>query len=288
MTHKNVFDMFLESIQNTPFQPMASPVGLRHLRKFEAPRPPAKMLPAVIHELLSKPVDYYRPKEEAVALTRESITHVAFALDESSSMLRDRFATIEGYNAQLDASRSQEKDVGDLRFTDCRFSSEVSFPAVCKSIKELKNLTPETYDPDGSTSLYDALGETIAKLLSTEEIWLPTTACLVTLFTDGEENTSQTFSAAILREVLARLEATGRWTFLLLGSKASIGTLADVLAVDRRNVEGYDISTAAGKTEAFSKVVGATNSYMAMRSMGGSKLEAAFSTEQALPQFPSV
>ncbi|MCC5611588.1 VWA domain-containing protein [Nostoc sp. CHAB 5834] len=277
MTHKTNLDIFLENIQNKPFQPMAMRGGLQSFDNF---RPPAaKMLPPVIYELLSKPVDFYRPKGEAVALTPESVTHVAFALDESSSMSRDKHATIEGYNAQLDARRDDDKEVGDLRFTDCRFSSEVRFPCLCKSINEMENLTLETYTPSGGTSLYDALGETIAMLLSTEEIWAPTTACLVTLFTDGEENTSRTFSASILREVIACLEATGRWTFLLLGPRSSVGSLADILAIDRRNVEGYDISTAAGKTEAFSKVVGATNSYMAMRSMGGSKLEAAFATE---------
>ena len=129
-------------------------------------------------------------------------------------------------------------------------------------------LTVGTYQPQGNTALLDAIGSTIAALLQTPDINSPNTATLVTTFTDGQENASRVYSAETIKAMVQRLEATGRWTFALLGPQSTVTGLADMLAVKAKNVSGYDESSVADKRMAFSKMAMASEEIMYARKEG--------------------
>ena len=48
--------------------------------------------------------------------------------------------------------------------------------------------------------------------------------------------------------MVRRLEATGRWTFALVGPQQTVSGLADMLAVKACNVAGYDETSIAEKS----------------------------------------
>ncbi|WP_119157539.1 VWA domain-containing protein [Caldimonas tepidiphila] len=239
-------------------KPVCSPLGKR-----------ATGLPPAIRELLDKPVSCFEELAGAAEKAgEEPVTHIAFVLDDSGSMREGMDATIEGFNSQVREVREGAKTAGRTTFTDVRFGARVRVECVAEDISCIPELSAETYRPSGTTPLYDGLGITLSRLLEQEGIHDAKTATLVTLFTDGGENSSRIFDAEILREVIVRLEATDRWTFALVGPSDSVSTLAELLSVRADNVRAYDPAKLGSRRKAFEGVSAASASYMRLRSMG--------------------
>lgn len=255
-----------------------SPIAAFFRRDRSAAAQP-ETLPAVVAAVLARPVESFRPAhrpEGAPAATTGPLTHVAFVLDASGSMERDKAETISGFNAQVGTVREGAVTAGRTTFTDVQFGGEVRMNAVATDIDAMHPLTAATYRPDGNTPLYDALGDTVAALLATPRIDEANTATLVTVFTDGLENASTRYDAATLSGLIERLEATGRWTFALVGPRGSVHQLADALAVRHDNVGAYDPLSVAEKVEAFGTTQVASAAYMAARSAGATSRRGLF------------
>lgn len=236
-------------------------------------------LPPVITELLSRPVESFKPAAghgtggaagDAVdgAPVAPPLTHIVSLLDQSSSMSFGLEATLEGFNANVHAVREGAREAGHTLFTDIRFASSVDLRQLAGSLEAMQPLSRENYAPHGGTALFDAIGAAIEGLMAQADIWQPQTAVLVTVFTDGEENSSRRYGAATLRALIERLEATGRWTFALIGPHAGARDLASALAIKEGNVKGYDVSSIQGKAGAFADVAAASTQYLSMRSVG--------------------
>lgn len=221
-----------------------------------------------VQELLSQPVEHFQALATAPSDGRAPRTNVAFLLDCSGSMQMGKSATLEGYNAQVEVIRAGAKDVGETTYTDVHFASEVHLRSVAVGLEQLTPLTEATYQPAGNTALLDAMGATVAALLETEGINSPETATLVTVFTDGRENASRVYSVQMIRNIILRLEATGRWTFALVGPRQTVTALARVLTIRPKNVTGFDVESIEDKRAAFSKVALANERLMAQRKRG--------------------
>jgi len=176
---------------------------------------------------------------------------------------------IEGFNEQIRIVRDASSSVGDTRFTEAQFSDEVELRRVASSVDELEPLSRESYCPAGGTALYDALGQTIAALLRTEHIHSADTAVLVTIFTDGEDNASKRYFPGLLADLVRRLEATGRWTFALIGPCEGVLSLGKLLAIKASNIAGYDPYTVDGLKSAFVMSSAANSTFMESRSVHG-------------------
>lgn len=226
-------------------------------------------LPEVIQQVLAQPVSIYEELRSLKPGPMDTpLTNVAFVLDKSSSMETGKSATIEGFNDQVRVVTEGAKTAGETTFTEVQFSSGVEVRRVAAALSTMSKLTNETYVPSGWTALYDALGDTICALLMTPRIGSVLTANLVTLFTDGEENQSTRYDTEILSELIKRLEATGRWTFALVGPRGGVTTLAKLLAVKQTNVAGYNPASVEERVQVMGRMSSASASYMNMRSMG--------------------
>lgn len=252
-------------IKNRPNQPYSGGIILR-----DSVGVPRYELPAVVKDVLSRPLSYYEETvgDAPMVENMAPLTNVAFILDGSSSMTTGKQATIDGFNSQANAVREGAKTAGETRFTEVFFANEVQVRRVAASLDQLEPLSDANYHPEGGTALYDAIGSTIASLLQTPGINCRNTATLVTIFTDGEENSSRLYSVHTVRELISRLEATGRWTFALVGPSRSVGTLAQMLAVKPGNVAGFAPESVASRRAVFDKMVGASATYMSARSLG--------------------
>lgn len=236
-------------------------------------------IPSAVQELLAKPVSFYKENQSEAASTSAPLTNVAFILDCSGSMSHGKEATIEGFNSQVQVIRDGAKDAGATTFTDVQFSSDVNLKTVAGDLDHLAPLNESTYQPGGNTALLDAIGATVAALLATKNINSPDTATLVTTFTDGQENASRIYSAALIRDMVQRLEATGRWTFALVGPQQTVAGLADLLSVRASNVAGYDETSITDKSLAFRKVAMANERMMFKRKEGGKQFDALYDAE---------
>lgn len=244
---------------------------------FESSGESVVISPLVL-ELLERSVDSFKPTETATFNPASALTHVAFILDSSGSMNHGKEATIEGFNAQLQVVKQGAELAGRTLFTEVHFDNEVKTRTWVEDLsvqadEALLAMTAESYQPRGGTALYDALGSTIARLLATPEISAPSTAVLVTLFTDGHENASQAYDAGVLKKLVERLEATQRWTFALVGPQNTISGLAELLSVKRKNITGFDVHSVSDKRKAFEKTSVASAKYMALRAQGATSCD---------------
>lgn len=220
---------------------------------------------AKVQEMLKRPVESFAPQDTS---SQEPMTYAALVLDESGSMLRHKASALEGFNAQVGVIREGAKEAGRTAVSLTTFNSLGKPALVARPVEELRPLTPAEYNPNGGTALFDAIGETLERLLERSDINSPNTAVLVAIFTDGEENASRRYSAETLKELIIRLEATGRWTFTLMGPEGTSQELASLLNLHKGNVSQFNPADAASTQAAFGTMTEAATRYMSMRSMG--------------------
>lgn len=103
-----------------------------------------------------------------------------------------------------------------------------------------RNLEWKAYRPGGGTPLYDAMGMAISKMNAqvTDE-----DNVLVTVITDGEENSSVEWTLKMIRTMIEKLKKQ-HWTFTLIGTdNLDVESMAHSFAIDehlefRQDVEG--------------------------------------------------
>ena len=258
-----------------PFAPV-SPQPRQHSRASHWP----DGLPPQVRRILDTPVPVFVAlQKEAPAPGAQPLTHVGFVLDRSSSMETGKSATIEGFNTQVNVVKAGARDAGETRLTMVDFATEARLRYVGLPPDALEPLNEGNYIPDGWTALYDGIGLIIAELLAQPGMDSPLTATLVTIFTDGEENRSSLYSAAILRELIQKLEASGRWTFALVGPRHGVAALARLLAIDPSNTTGFNPASESDRVDTQIRMASASASYMSSRSLGHTQMSGLYDEE---------
>lgn len=195
-------------------------------------------------------------------------TQVLFVLDSSGSMQAGKHITIAGFNQQVDVVREMAQDAGQTSVTLITFSSQVRQCYTDKPAQALEHLTDASYRVGGGTALLDAVGAAIETAIGSPQVTDPNTAVLIAIFTDGEENASRYMTGDMISEGVRALEATGRFTFTLMGPNEHLESLADMLKIQKGNVARFDAATDAGRARGMGQMAAATSAYMALRSTG--------------------
>lgn len=142
---------------------------------------------------------------------------VAVLLDRSGSMEEIRDDVIGGFNAFLAKIGG---DAGTTLVTLTQFDS-VSVDVLCDGMpaREVLPLTHDTFEPRGTTPLFDALGSTLA--LTEERVrrlgW--TGSVMFVIITDGHENASTEWTRERVFARVKQMEESG-WAFLYMGAHA--------------------------------------------------------------------
>lgn len=111
-------------------------------------------------------------------------------IDESGSMQFIKTATIDSVNETIQTIRSAQKkhEEQEHYISLVTFNDDVKTVYECVPVDEVKELTAETYQPNCSTALYDAMGISLnalrKKVAEGDKV-------LVTVVTDGYENSSK-------------------------------------------------------------------------------------------------
>lgn len=137
--------------------------------------------------------------------------------DESGSMSVIRDTTLAGLNETITTcQKMQEKfPTMEQRITLITFDSnhtKVIFDNI--PALEAKPLSQKDYVPGAATPLYDAVGQAITKTYAQTE---KTDNVLVTILTDGEENSSTEFDLKMVKRLIDKQKEQG-WTFTFIGT----------------------------------------------------------------------
>jgi len=174
-----------------------------------------------------------------------------FILDRSGSMEACRDDTIGGFNAFL---REQQAEGGTL--TLILFDHEYSVSYTNKPISDVEPLTINTFVPRGATALLDAIGKAIKNTQSN----VPT----VVILTDGQENSSQEYTKAHIKDLIEQKTKDG-WTFVYLGANQDAFAEAGQLGIaptatanfdTRRTPEAFRALSAAMSSQASNNAQG--------------------------------
>lgn len=157
-------------------------------------------------------------------------------VDESGSMSHLREATLSGINETIATIRSAQEEFASTQehtLTLVTFDSGSNRPDVRTMIdnmpiSEVKEFT--NYMPNGCTPLYDAMGQSLTSLHNRIKGDSDATA-VVTVLTDGLENSSKEWNATSLRHLIEQLKAEG-WSFSYMGSAHNVKEVTDLLSIE--------------------------------------------------------
>jgi len=100
----------------------------------------------------------------------------------------------------------------------------------------------KTYAPDGSTALLDAIGRTIdetgARLAAMSEADRPGKV-IIAILTDGEENSSGTFTWAQISDMIRHQQDVYKWEFLFLGANQDAIATAARMNISRNSSANF-------------------------------------------------
>ena len=143
--------------------------------------------------------------------------HNLIIVDESGSMEIIRKQAFVGMNETLDTVRKmQDKFPGiEQKLTLITFDSDhFKWHYDDVTASNTKNLDWKAYRPCAGTPLYDAIGKGVSKVNAQVE---DGENVLVTIITDGEENSSEEWTLKAIRKLIEKLKKQN-WTFTLIGT----------------------------------------------------------------------
>jgi len=154
-------------------------------------------------------------------------------LDESGSMGCIKQQTINGFNETIQTIDTAQKKFPEQNHlvTLVNFNSEnIRTILELAPIDLAAQLNANTYQPNNGTPLYDALGISLSKLrlqidCKTEH------QVLVTIITDGEENTSKEFTGQMIKKMIDELKSLG-WVFTFIGANIDVEKVAAQISVN--------------------------------------------------------
>jgi hypothetical protein len=179
-----------------------------------------------------RPKEYVRPPEPP----EDRSILINFVLDKSGSMEAIRGATISGFNEfKSDQAREAGKALMTLTLFDTRFDTV----ATAVPIGDVLDLTLESYEPDGCTALYDAVGHTM-RITDDYVAKNHPDQVLFVIMTDGQENSSREFGRdKIFRLIEARQRDAG-YEFVYLGANQDSYLTGQEMGIRAGRMLDYD------------------------------------------------
>ncbi|MGM9697396.1 MAG: VWA domain-containing protein [Prevotella sp.] len=153
-------------------------------------------------------------------------------VDESGSMSIIEKQALAGLNETIDTVKKMQNLHPDMeqRISLLTFdSSHKTFKYDNVKAEAARLLGARDYNPGGCTPLYDAIGIAISKLnaQTTDK-----DSVLVTIITDGEENSSEEYSLRMIKTLIDKMKKQG-WTFTLIGTdNLDVEGMAGQMSID--------------------------------------------------------
>ena len=153
-------------------------------------------------------------------------------VDESGSMSIIHRQAFSGMNETLQTIRMMQEKYPDQeqRVTLVTFDTgHTKWHFNNTLASNTKDLAWKDYNPSGGTPLYDAIGNAVSK---TNAHVSEDDNVLVTIITDGEENSSEEWTLKMVRTMIEKLKKQN-WTFTLIGTdNLDVETMAQSFAIE--------------------------------------------------------
>ena len=208
--------------------------------------------------------------QDPVYVTKSPLkNYVVLILDKSGSMKSIKNEVVGGFNDQIKEIKKKNTEFGmETKICLVTFSTFVDTPILwLEDIEKVIPLTDETYNPDGYTAMYDAVGTTVESLLKLPEANDEDLSFLVIVISDGEENNSQKFNADKVAELVSSCEKTGRWTFSYVGANQDLKAVSQDLNININNTLAF-MADSDGYQKTSGRISGSMGHWYNSRNVG--------------------
>lgn len=151
---------------------------------------------------------------------------IVFLLDRSGSMRGIEQDTIGGYNSYIESQKNN-----NVKVTTVLFDDKYEMVTNREDIKNIKELTNETYYVRGCTALLDAIGKTINYMDSQKS-----KKVMFIITTDGLENASKEYNRSQIKELI---EGHSNWEFMYIGADIDSYSEGSSIGIKRDNISSY-------------------------------------------------
>lgn len=162
-------------------------------------------------------------------------------IDESGSMCCLKDAVMQGFNDTLTTIRENHKKFGD---NQTHFLSLVLFNSDHynliydkATLDRVRRMHHRDYNPTGGTPLYDAIGKTVSEMrdyVASRE----NAAVMVTIITDGMENSSTKYHRDDINHLISELKEEG-WQFTLIGAGVDAEQIGSQISISNTLTVGH-------------------------------------------------
>lgn len=165
---------------------------------------------------------YRRPQTDPV--TSNNFFKIVIVLDESGSMESVKNNMKDAIN---DLIKEQQQVKGrPTTFTLVKFNDKVNRVIKNKPLEDIRLLTSDDYTPNGSTALYDCIGDTIEWFRNEKDV-------LLVIVTDGQENASRSFSKSEVLRMIENKKKNDGWTYVYLSNDLQTASQGDGIGCKR-------------------------------------------------------
>ena len=158
-------------------------------------------------------------------LASDEYTEFLYIMDASGSMYSVTEDVIRGFNAFISEQQLQE---GRAFLTTVIFNHAVCTLYESKDISLVQDIDRESYQATGSTALFDAIGQSVIKL----ENRAKTKNVLVTIMTDGYENSSRYFTKSKIKRMIESQTSKG-WEFVFAGANVDVDKIGEAIGIKK-------------------------------------------------------
>jgi len=194
---------------------------------------------------------------------KKGLTEIIFVVDRSGSMESIRTDMIGGFNAFL---KEQRKVPTECKVSFYQFDTTPPIPEKVYervNLKEVKDLTLDTFVPRGGTPLLDAVANVIRstgeRLKNTDESERPEKV-LVVCITDGEENSSREWNGEQVKQMIEHQEQNYKWEFVYLGANQNAWATGTAFGFKGSSTLGY-VASKGGVDNMFKSLADKVTSY---------------------------
>lgn len=167
-------------------------------------------------------------------------TEIVFILDKSGSMSGLEEDTIGGYNSML---KKQQKEEGQAIITTVLFDNNYDIIHDRTDIEEIRPLTEKEYYVGGTTSLLDAIGKTVNKIIratkNTKKEYQADKVMFV-IITDGMENSSKEYNYEKIKSMIELQKERYNWEFIFLGANIDAISTAERFGINADRAANYN------------------------------------------------
>ena len=190
-------------------------------------------------------------------MNNKTIYH--FVVDQSGSMAGLENQTIEGFNTQLKTIKKLKEEFpqNDYIVSVTYFENEVFDVIRFGKVEDIPLLNKENYNPGSSTSLLDAIGQTIYSIEEKfgNEINEDKATVVLVILTDGYENSSRRYTYEQIAKDIDRLNETNKWIFTFLGAGINAQSVTNRINIRSKNVASFERAEYSAVLEKISRSV---------------------------------